>query len=308
MIAFSSTVIICTRNRCHDLINCLQSLSNQTVLPTQLVVVDSSTTPLSQNSVYQESCKKIQLSFPNYTYVHTQPGLTHQRNIGIKHASGNIVYFFDDDTVLEHSYLEHMQKLFLNNPHYAGGMGSIINIPERPSSRSLFFKKIFLLQRDYDTGLYTYSGMPTHTYGTNKFKDVEVLGGCCMAYRSWVFEHHLFDESLPGYGAMEDCDFSYRVSQLAPLFFTPQARLYHYNSPLSRDKISENRAMFIAHYSYLFFKNFYPKNKLRIFAYLWSTQGLFIEAILFARNLNYIKGYVKGLYRYFSTKKPRVSI
>ena len=126
------------------------------------------------------------------------------------------------------------------------------------------------------------------------FKDVQVLGGCCMAYRSWVFKKHLFDEALERYAYMEDCDFSRRVSYDYPLFFNPEAKLRHLGSPVARDKVIDNRAMYIKNYRYLFFKNFYPKNKWKIVAYWWSIVGLFVQALVMW-NMDYIKGYWKGL-------------
>jgi hypothetical protein len=88
------------------------------------------------------------------------------------------------------------------------------------------------------------------------------------------------------------------VSLKGKLFFNPAAQLYHYHSPVSRDKVVANRAMFIHNYSYLFFKNFYPYNKFKVIFYSWSILGLFVEALLY-RRLDYVKGYWQGLRKYY---------
>ena len=100
---------------------------------------------------------------------------------------------------------------------------------------------------------------------------------------------------------MEDCDFSRRVSYKYPLFFNSSAYLCHYASPVARDAVEKNRAMYIHNYTYLFFKNVYPHNRIKLVCYLWSVLGLFVEALLL-RNYQYIQGYVRGL-KLYSIKK-----
>ena len=291
----SNAVILCTRNRLPDIVRALQSLAVQTLVPEELIIIDSSDTPLSKQ---QEFTRYFSVDcFPHslLLYKHTAPGLPFQRNRGIACATADIVHFIDDDVVLEHDYLEQMHAAFSMRPTYLGGMGTVTNIGMPCFDYIYCLRTFFLLQRDYSSGFFTASGMPQHCYGTKDFKDVEVLGGCCMSYRSSVFKKHLFDEKLGRYAFMEDCDFSKRVSKDGALFFNPCARLAHFNSPLNRDSIVDARALFIKNYSYLFFKNFFSENRWRIFAYGWSVLGLFVEA-LFVRNRRYIQGYFKGIF------------
>ena len=119
-----------------------------------------------------------------------------------------------------------------------------------------------------------------------------------MAYRRRVFAKHRFDERLGGYAYMEDCDLSARVSFESRLLFNPEARLFHFHSPASRDAVVKNKAMLMHNYSYLFFKNFYPKNRLKIIAYAWSVAGLFLEALII-RRWDYIRGYANGLRQFY---------
>lgn len=293
----TTTVIICTRNRLADIIRCLESLVLQTAMPQEIIVVDSSDTPLRTYSDFNALFSSSRFPSIRLVYQHSAPGLTYQRNIGISLATQDIVHFLDDDVILTSHYLASMRQAFEEHPEYAGGMGTITNIPE-PSKRNWhrLLRYFFLLQRDYASGTFTPSGMPTHAYGSAQFKTVQVLGGCCMAYRSWVFKKHLFDEQLTRYAFMEDCDFSRRVSYDYPLFYNPAARLEHHPSKANRDGIVDNRAMYIKNYRYLFYKNIYPKNRFARVAFYWSIVGLFIEALLI-RNPDYLKGYWKGLWQ-----------
>lgn len=305
MKSYTSTVIICTRNRITDLITCLNSLQQQIVPPNELIIVDSSTTSLENNPLFTTAFNQNLFPATKLVYLHTEPGLTYQRNQGIKKAHGDIIYFFDDDVKLTPEYIKNMNRAFAARPECVGGMGTVTNIGEYRSRFSMTFRKFFLLQRNNSSGSFTVSGMPTHAYGLTRFTTVQVLGGCCMAFRADALKEHLFDEKLRFYGYMEDCDISWRIGQKASLFYNPHAQLEHYNSPVSRDAVARNKAMYVANYSYLFFKNVYPKNKLKIIPYLWSIIGLFLEALILSmayKNKNYIVGYSKGILNVISTK------
>jgi len=295
MSILTNSVIICTRNRLADIQQCLLSLAQQTLQPEEIIVVDSS------DKLLEDEVSFINIfnigTFPNtkLMYKHTKAGLPYQRNVGVSLASGDIIYFFDDDVSLEKDYLATMHCSFVEHSTYGGGMGSITKVAPKRNNIDRFIRNIFFLQRDHASGSFTLSGMPTHAYGTGTFKRVQVLGGCCMAYRSFVFKKYTFDEQLNGYAYMEDCDMSARVAQDYLLFFNPNAKLTHTNSPVGRDNIIKNKAMFIKNYRYLFFKNFYPNNRLKIIAYYWSIVGLFIQALLL-RDKQILWGYLQGLY------------
>ena len=300
------SVIICTRNRLDCIGACLQSLAFQTILPDELIIVDSSSIPLIAQQSFLAIFNEHTFSHTNLLYRHTKPGLTYQRNFGIDMAHGDIVYFFDDDVVLEPHYIKEMQRIFAGHPKYAGGCGSITNIAPYKKTFRDFVRKVFLIQRNHASGNFTSSGMPTHTYGTTEFKEVQTLGGCCCAYRATVFKDNRFDEHLKRYAYMEDCDFSKRVANNHKLFYNPFAKLVHNQSPLNREKLVDFRTMFSNYYTYLFFKNFYPEHKLRIIAYLWSMTGLCFEAIystITQCNAGYIKGYCKGIYLYIHEQR-----
>lgn len=300
MVELKTTVILCTRNRASDILTCLNSLLEQQQEPDELIVVDSSDVPLEKNEQFRQQFSKTSFPKTSLEYLHTKPGLTYQRNVGIDRATGDILYFFDDDVILDAAYLCEMNKTFQQHPEYAGGMGTISNV-KKGSFRYQSFRKLFLLPREHASGNFTWSGMPTHPYGTRTFKSVEVLGGCCMAFRRDAVKKHLFDERFSGYAYMEDADIGRRISYKYPLFFNPRARLEHLESPLARDRVVDNSAMFVYNYRYLFFKNFYKRNRLKIVAHWWSLVGLFLEGLLL-KDWQRVRGYWRGLRNSFIAK------
>lgn len=298
MQTLTSSIIVCSRNRLDDIIIMLESVRRQSLQPTEIIIVDSSAKPYDSEPAFTTIfCARL---WPQtrLAYCQSKPGLTLQRNVGIDRAQADIIYFFDDDVILDPDYLGVMHHFFAANPHYAAGMGSISNIEPLRRGKHRFFRTLFMLPRDYASGHFTYSGMPTHAYGNRSIMRVSVLGGCCMAYRSSILKQYRFDEQLPAYGYMEDADISFRIAQEHPLFFHPDAQLLHNNSPVSRDGICANRAMFMQHYCYLFFKNVYPRNRLKVIAWAWSILGLFLEAAM-VRDRHVLAGYLQGLKQFF---------
>ena len=298
----TASIIICTRNRCDDLLKCLRSIASQTIKPEQLIIVDSSTIPLYKQKPFTHLLQKKNLSKENSIYFHTKPGLTYQRNQGIKRASGDIIYFFDDDVVLSPSYLFEMQSTFQQHPEYAGGMGDISNVNKNSSWQYSWFRRFFMLPHEQGSGRFTFSGMPTHPYGTSEFKTVETIGGCGMAFRKSILKQWQFDETLHGYCYLEDADIAYRISRHKKLFFNPSAQLKHNESPRARNKKTITYAMFAYNYSYLFFKNIYPHNRLKIVAYWWSLIGLLIQSIILIDKAQ-LRGYVDGLIAFYRKRK-----
>jgi glycosyltransferase involved in cell wall biosynthesis len=292
----SCSVVIPTRNRLVDICAMLRTIHAQTVIPAEIIIIDSSDELLIANEEFKAIFSRDIFIHTTLVYEHTPlRGITVQRNRGIRLVTQPITHFMDDDMLLAPDYLERMHEVFDAYSYYAGGMGTLsVSVPQKSFNGLL--RRIFLLQRIYASGHFTPSGMPTHPYGRKDFLDVTVLNGCA-SYRTYVFKEYQCDESLGVYAYMEDCDLSKRVSSQYRLFFNPQAHLDHTISTHNRLDIVENRAVFIRNYTYLFFKNFYPERKIRICAYAWSILGLFLEALI-ARNKKYCVGYVRGLWRY----------
>lgn len=296
-----TSIVVPTRNRPIELVRFLESVLVQVEMPHEVIIVDSSDNRVDVGESFKLVKEKLLAEHIKFIFKLSSRGAAYQRNIGAALASGDILYFFDDDVVLSSQYLREMNKIFLNNPKYAGGMGTITD-PKTDFSFNRFIRIIFFMQRENALGKFTCSGMPTHAYGKRYFCEVEVLGGCCMAYRKKIFDQYGFDENLGFYSYMEDCDLSKRISKKYPLFYNHAAYLQHLHTPTAREHIVINRARFLRNYSYLFFKNFYKENPFRIIAYLWTVIGLFFEAFLM-RSKPHLKGYISGLYHFYILRK-----
>ncbi|NQT56651.1 MAG: glycosyltransferase family 2 protein, partial [Desulfobacteraceae bacterium] len=102
------SVIICTKDRHLELSRLINSLNVQTLIPDELIIIDASVDDDTGTHVKGSS----ELSRYPIKYIKSSPGLTKQRNIGIREAKGKYVFFFDDDVVLDSDYIRIIMETF----------------------------------------------------------------------------------------------------------------------------------------------------------------------------------------------------
>lgn len=297
------SVIICTRNRFEDFVKTLPSIVKQIRLPDELIIVDS-----SDERKLEKYLASLEFSFP-VSYLHTQPGLTLQRNYGIRHSKSDLVFFFDDDVDLDKNYLAEVEKVFFKDVERKIGAvgGRVIEAENQPhlTLRLRFEKKIFETIRlcfgivNIGSGKFYPSGMPSHPQRNLPSGFIECLSGCCMAFRREVFEEVSFDENLARYGLMEDVDISKQVLGLGyKIFHQASATLVHNESPINRLNVQQWAEMSVVNYDYLFRKS-WAHEKWRWLFYYWALIGLFAANF---HSLKGLKGTFAGIKKIFTTK------
>ena len=84
------SVIIPTHNRCELLRRALLSVFAQTLLPTEVVVIDDGST--------DNTATMIRTEFPAVSYYYQEnSGVSSARNLGIQHTTGDWLAFLDSD-------------------------------------------------------------------------------------------------------------------------------------------------------------------------------------------------------------------
>ena len=269
-----SAFVIATYNRAEDLLRTVESLAAQTVLPSQLCIVDSSGEAPSRAAI-EAVCAEAGLELD---YHHPAPrGLTVQRNVGIDRSKGDPVFFIDDDVALAPDCHEEILAEFGRWGPELGGVRATPVRPARPSRLTILYRRFFGIggwwpeaSGKIRPGFYA-EGV-SDSKGVRK---VEYFNGWFMAYRRQVFEHERFDEALAGYGYKEDIDFSYRVSRRYTLVQTPKARCDHLKSPAARLNSHNLQRMNLANQFYLH-RKLLPQTARYRFALWWALLGLFI--------------------------------
>ena len=166
--------------------------------------------------------------------------LSKLRNQGAKRASGDILVFIDDDTVVAPGWLKSISDTFRASHAIYGVSGPAI-IPKpylnnRDLFRFKFFKRLFDLvfcdRLERLPGHISRAG--AWTTGAC-FEDCSYVGevmfleACNMAFRRSIFERlGGFDEEYKGVGDWSEPDLAYRVREMGgTLWFNANARLYH---------------------------------------------------------------------------------
>lgn len=294
------SVIVCTRNRFDDFRSTAASLMLQNRLPDELVVVDSSDT-----NDLERYLKSANLPVA-VKYVHSKPGLTLQRNVGIRNSEGGLLFFFDDDCELDAKYLAQVESVFEQDAQgEIGAVGGRLENLFRHQPMTLKFRmermvfglirSIFGLE-DYGSGRFRLSGMATFPHDSMKARYIDCLSGGLMAFRREVFQKVEFDENLPGYGLMEDWSISKSTLDAGyRIYYEPSASLVHKESPKNRLNYFRWAEMTVTNYDYLFRKN-WRRDWFRIPFYYWALLG-FLVVNLHSRDA--LRGAFSGLKKVF---------
>lgn len=221
-------VLLCTKDRIEEPVNFLSSLGRQTRLPDEVVVVDG-----AANADLRGRVESLPF-FPDLRYATTSGDLTTGRNAAVALSSSDIVFFLDDDLVLDRRFIEEVMKVFESDAEnrIGGVCGTIVGYRSQSGLRRLL-NAVFFLPGDGD-GRFRLSGAPTWLYGRTDPADVEFLPGGLTAYRRPVFELGGFDERLPLFGFTDDVDFSFRISRRFMNRYCPTARAEHLRPPSDR--------------------------------------------------------------------------
>ncbi len=269
-----SCFVIATRNRQDDLVATVKSLLAQTVLPSELCIVDSSVeTPT--RAVIERLCEEAGLTLD---YHHPAPrGIPVQRNVGIDRTTGDPVFLIDDDVWMAPDCHEHILAEYDRWGDELGGVRATPLKPARPSRPTRIYRRIFGIGGWWPEA----SGKVRPGFFAEGISDsaavrkIEYMNGWFMSYRRKVFELERFDEALSGYAYKEDIDFSFRVSRRFTLIQTPKARTEHLKSGAARLSSYQLQRMNLANQFYLH-RKLMPQDLWHRASLWWALVGLFI--------------------------------
>lgn len=220
------TVAIPTYNRPDTVAHLLESIAQQTHLPCEILVIDS-----SPGNETERIVREVQLSPIAVHYLHHEKGLTRQRNRAIAEAVGDILLFLDDDVVLEPDCLKHLMVAFEKAPDLVGVGAYIVNEFGKPVERFWPIRKsVALLPGEYVSGKALPYGVVLPLSTLQPFSglyDADWLPGCATAWRTSVFSRQAYSTFFHDYGLAEDKHFSIRAAHLGRLAICGDARIRH---------------------------------------------------------------------------------
>lgn len=107
------SVVVVTRNRARDLLQCLGSLAGQTQIPDEVVIIDNNSTDETAGLIKSFSSR---VKFSVRYICLKKIGFPHVYNQGLIEASGDYVAFIDDDCVANARWYERIKYIIKNNP------------------------------------------------------------------------------------------------------------------------------------------------------------------------------------------------
>lgn len=294
------SIIIPTLNRVQDLQLSLESLLWCEKKPIQTIIIDQSQGNETKNLISDARFTPLQI-----LYQHTEIlSSSKARNLALDllDPRSEIVLFLDDDISVNADFLDQICDFFAHTPQAQGILANIA-MPNRSVSRS---KKVWLFLL---TGKFSVNANIVTNWGFNAMPlvfgeqicNVEWTSWCGMAFRKKIFDEGIrFPDSFMKYSLMEDCFMSYEVHLRYPqsLFFLPEAKMIHRESPASRIPNKARILQNIIH-RYLFVQKF----KKSYLAYLWTMLIFIGFDLLQHRDFRIIMRYFQGLSRIWQQRK-----
>ncbi len=131
----TTSVIIITRNRAKSLVNCLRSIEKQSVLPSEVIIIDNASVDETKE-VVEKFSKTLNLRYLYQPIV----SISISRNAGIALAKGDVLLITDDDCVATRNWIKNTIASHLKHPHAVAIQGRVISIPKE-SLYSLILQK-----------------------------------------------------------------------------------------------------------------------------------------------------------------------
>ena len=202
------SVIIPTVNRQETLVRLLEYLGEQTLTPDEIIVVEQGEILWKQDNIPH----KLRASFyPVYTH---RKSLSAARDTGRRIASGDFLFFFDDDILLPMNYLQEAVHYLHSNSDCLAVGGRYVDeiICER---KSLIIGRILGIYGNGSSNKLLSSGWGDYVRGkyASSITRAEWLFGCNFAVRSTVFEKAFFETNLERWSFLEDLFFGLSLRQ-----------------------------------------------------------------------------------------------
>jgi GT2 family glycosyltransferase len=297
-----ASVVILTRDRPQDLLECLNSLAEQTVLPDEVVLLDNSSYDITSELIDQ---RRVTLPFEVlYHRGHPSLGTATGRNMSIDETHAEVIVFLDDDVVLtDRDFVNTILDIFEEDS--AGEIGGVTaasgsNVRGRLRRYAWLACKVPFLLDSFRPGRVLSSGFRSHFPSSTSW--VQCMPGCACAIRRTVVNSVRFDPGfeIRPYAMAEDQDFSYRASLHWKLLWTTATRLWHKKSPLG-GRLSQHDYFLSVVWNHHYFMRKNLGRPINHLAFWWSMVGVFLYcvALLVAKpstsNLDGMVGFCRGV-------------
>jgi glycosyltransferase involved in cell wall biosynthesis len=256
-----------TLNRMDILAQAVRLSLDQTCPPTEIIIVDAGDEVDANRTRIEAIFAEHQGPKPDLVYLASPvKSLTRQRNIAIERARGDILFLFDDDTLMFPDCAAEILKVYAADDQQQIAAGMAQNVPDLPGKvqvadvdrkaigdaalrknglrdSPLFawvWDKVFMMNALYHFVAYDTPQRMTWpdmvTVGPLYLLRVPLLSGFAMTVRAGVARKEPFDANLLSYCPAEDLDASYRFSRHGMNVLIETALVHHFEAAGGRIK------------------------------------------------------------------------
>ena len=235
------SVVTPTWRRPVEVAGLLANLSQQQLLPLEVIVVDGASSNECETERVVSEMSSV-LPF-RCRYFRNERGTAIQRNRGIEEAApGTFIAFIDDDVRLEPDFLQRIIAVFTADLQKSVGGVVGYRVNQRfdffASQRWRWYKRLNLLTT-FEPGRYDFeSGYPINANGQPPFngvRRVDFMTTACAVWRRELLDEGLrFDPFFRDFGVLEDAHFSLRAAQRWKLLQCGDAHCIEGHSPNGR--------------------------------------------------------------------------
>lgn len=278
----SWALCLATLNRPDMLEACVSLALSQTRLPAEVIIVDASDDwRVSRDRI----AALIQGADANVNLIY-QPARKRsssaQRHDAVNAASADVLFLFDDDTLMHSTCAHEIMKVYEVDPQGAiaavsaspttvvpkgdmkvpdvekktignsGGIGGAI--------KRWLLSEVFMMS--ITQHFVPYDDRPMVPYGEHAIGDegavvgtVPLIGGYAMTVRRSVAQEENFDDNLLASSPGEDLDVSYRFSRKGLNVMAPHGLVHHYEAAAGRVNRKVNTRFYLMNSAFLLHKN-----------------------------------------------------
>ena len=200
-----ASVVVIAKNEEKTIARCIESLLQQTY-PCEIIVVNGHSTDRTREIVSQYPVKLVEAP-PRDTY-----GVS--RNVGVQHASGDVILFQDADDFVDPTWCESLIKHFRTHPK----VGIVIARRVTPAiyRSNSWFAKLYRKRRIFNTP-------SQNTVREGYWHEVTTKGSAFL--KRAILEAGGFDEDM--FFGTEDKELAYRISRRGyKILYDPTVTVY----------------------------------------------------------------------------------
>lgn len=289
------SVVVATCNRSEDLKKLLISLTKQGYFPFDIIIVDDSTSLVTQQLV-KPFINEFGSANCRLKYVRgNHNGLAAARNLGLVSTEGDYVLFLDDDTELDYSCFEKLISILNGNMLIGAAQPKLICMNKRDSidSAGVMLNVVGFGRtngfNEKDVGQYDHISQISYAKGAA----IIIRKDVCMHLGGYdpIFSFH-FEES----------DLCWRLWLNGfQVIFVPSAKVFHAGGATAsknRGNIYNNNSQFLFYRNRIIMviKNLELINLIKFFPWLSAMSSYYIILSIRRNNVSDVLGHLRAIF------------